>query len=242
MNGLRFRPGRASTWVTILLFPCLISLGMWQLDRAQQKLALYTQAIAQRDAPALQLSTARDLGVPMLGRSVRATGQYQAPNILLDNRIREGRTGYEIITPFKLTDGTQVLVARGWVVAEADRARLPLVSMPTETATMVGRFGPVPPVGIRLGGSSEIEELAQSLLRIQRLDTALVAQKLGYPLPAGLIYLDPLAPNGYDRRWPAPSSDVSKHHAYAVQWFALAVVLVVLYVKINFRPGYPREP
>lgn len=214
---------------------------MWQLDRAQQKLALHMQAMAQRDTPVLQLSTARDLGVATRGRSVRATGRYLAPNLLLDNRIRGGRTGYEVITPFKLSDGTQVLVARGWVVADADRTRLPLVILP-DTATLFGRFGQVPPVGIRLGGSSEIEQLTTSLLRIQRLDTALVAQKLGYALPAGLIYLDPSAPNGYDRHWPAPSSDVSKHHAYAVQWFALAVVLVALYVKINLSPGYPREP
>ncbi len=239
MNGLRFRPGKASTWVTILLFPSLISLGMWQLERAEQKLARYAQTMTQRDVPPLQLSTARDLVASLLGRSVRATGHYQAPNLLLDNRFRAGRTGYEIITPFKLSDGTQVLVARGWVAAEADRADLPRVTVPTVSVTLFGRVGQVPPVGIRLGGSSEIEELTKSLLRIQRLEPARIAQKLGYPLPADLIYLDPTAPNGYDRDWPAPSRDVSKHQAYAVQWFALAAMLVVLYVKINLSPRTP---
>ena len=243
MTGPRFHPGKASTLVTILLFPCLVSLGLWQLDRAKQKLALYSHTEINRHAPMLQISTARELAIPrLLGRSVQASGRYQAPNFLLDNRMRGGRAGYEIITPFKLNDGTHLLVARGWIVADLDRARLPGVDLPTQPVTLAGRLDKVPVVGIRLGKSSEIEAMDPVLLRIQRVETDKVAKKLGYPLPAGLVYLDAAAPYGYDRTWPVPSSDVSKHQAYAVQWFAMAVVLVLLYLKINLQHGSTRAP
>ena len=242
MTGPRFHPGKASTLVTILLFPCLVSLGVWQLERAKQKLALYSQMEINRHAPMLQISTARELAVPLLfGRSMQMSGRYQAPNLLLDNRMRGGRAGYEIITPFKLNDGTHLLVARGWIVADLDRARLPGVDLPTQPVTLAGRLDKVPVVGIRLGKSSEIEAMDPVLLRIQRVETDKVAKKLGYPLPAGLFYLDAAAPHGYDRTWPVPSSDVSKHHAYAVQWFAMAVVLVLLYLKINLQRGSTRD-
>lgn len=239
--GLRFHPGKASTLVIILLFPFLISLGAWQLDRAQRKLSLHSQMEKNRKAPALRVSTASELAENLTGRSVQMTGQYESPTLLLDNRLRGGRSGYEIITPFKLDDGTHLLVARGWIVADPDRARFPDVALPTQPVTLTGRVGRVPAVGIRLDGSSELEQIAPAMIRVQRIETGRIAHQLGYPLPSGLLYLDPAALNGYDRTWPAPVSDVSKHHAYAVQWFAMAIMLLLLYLKISFQRESSRD-
>lgn len=222
--------------LTILLFPALVSLGFWQLDRAAQKRALAAQAAANHDAPPLELTGDAALHEPHLrGRAARATGHYLGPSVLLDNRFRHRQTGYEVLTPFELRDGTRILVARGWIAADPDRTRVPSVLTPTATETLQGRLGKAPVTGVRLGLDNNVERIGAGLIRIQRVDRDTLAAALGYAPPADIFYLDSAAPNGYDRDWPEPTTDVGKHQAYAVQWFAMAAVLLVLYFKINLQ-------
>jgi surfeit locus 1 family protein len=52
---------------------------------------------------------------------------------------------------------------------------------------------------------------------------------------AEVILLDPGQPDGYLRNWSPPGLPPLRHLGYAVQWFALAVALVVIYVVTNTR-------
>lgn len=238
VRGLRFQPGLASTVVLILLFPILCRLGLWQLDRAAEKRALYETRQSQWNAQPIELSdmTTRE-GKILPGRALVARGRYRAPIILLDNRPRDGRTGYEVFSPLELAAGGLVLVARGWVPAAADRSQVPDIETPDGAVTVRGRWGTPPSSGIRLTDEpTPPERLGAGLLRLDRLEPETLTQMFGQRVPAGVIYLDPDEENGYDRRWPVPTADVSKHQAYATQWFAMAFVLLLLYLKINLRP------
>lgn len=224
--------------VVILLFPILCRLGLWQLDRAAEKRALYETRQIQRNAQPLELSDLAALPTDILpGRALLARGRYLAPVLLMDNQPRDGRTGYEVFSPLQLPNGGLVLVARGWVPAAADRSQVPSLETPNNPLTVRGRWGMPPSSGIRLSSDpTPPESLGAGILRLDRLEPGILVQILGRTVPAGVIYLDPDEENGYDRRWPVPTADVSKHHAYATQWFAMAVVLLLLYLKINFRP------
>ncbi|MGD9600210.1 MAG: SURF1 family protein [Gammaproteobacteria bacterium] len=236
MSAFRFRPGLASTALTILLFPFLVSLGVWQLGRAADKEALAAILRANHDAPTLRMTGNAPLREAMLrGRAARAEGRYIAPTLLLDNRARRGRNGYEVLTPYQLPDGSRMLVARGWVPADPDRTHAPGVETPSDPRNLQGRLGKAPVTGIRLGNPPPPERLADDLVRVQSLAPDTVEAALGFAVPPEIFYLDPALPNGYDRDWPAPASDIGKHHAYAVQWFAMAGVLLILYVRINLR-------
>jgi surfeit locus 1 family protein len=238
VTGQRFQPGLASTVVLILLFPILCRLGLWQLDRATEKRALNETRQSQWSAPPLELSdtVVRHEGI-LPGRAVVARGRYRGPIILLDNRPRDGRTGYDVFSPLELDEGGLVMVARGWVPAAPDRSRVPDITVPDSPLIVRGRWGTPPSSGIRLDNDpTPPEHLAAGVSRIDRLEPGTLAQVLDQTVPAGVIYLDPGEENGYDRRWPVPTADVSKHQAYATQWFAMAFVLLLLYLKINFRP------
>jgi surfeit locus 1 family protein len=235
----RFSPGRASTVTVILLFPLLLRLGFWQLDRAEQKKALFAAREAQWGAPPVNIDSLEVMRSPALkpGRAVLLQGRYRAPTILLDNRPRDGMTGYEVLSPFLLETGGSVLVARGWVPANPDRGVLPEVNNPDTTVSIRGRWGSPPSAGIRLAGEAGApERVAAEMLRVARINNGELASTLGISLPPELVFLDPDQENGYDRRWPTPSADVAKHQAYATQWFAMAAVLLLLYFKINLRP------
>jgi len=240
MNRWHFSPRWPSTLVLILLFPALISLGMWQLERAQQKKALFARYTRSAELPPAPLEEVLREASDPLRRAVIAEGTFQSPLILLDNQIRDGIAGFIVLAPFKTQAGNFALVACGWLAAPADRARLPeLISPPAGITRLTARLGPAPAAGIELRGSRRIERLAPNLLRIQQVDLNTLAESLRYPLSAPLLYLNSDLGLGYDRNWRAPSADVSKHQAYAVQWFAMAAVLFLLYVRINLRRKTP---
>lgn len=236
MSVRRFRPGMASTVVVILLFPALLSLGFWQLDRAAQKRALHLEMELRRDAPTLELERLGAVNLEdNIGRATALQGRYLSPQFLLDNRVRNRAPGYEVLTPFELTGGGVLLVARGWVPAGNDRSRVPGVEVDDDPRRVPGRLGRAPSTGIRLAGQPMIEQTGTSLYRIQHVDTAALGDRLQVKLPPVLLFLGAEAENGYDRAWPVVSADTSKHEAYATQWFAMAGVLLLLYFRINFR-------
>jgi surfeit locus 1 family protein len=233
MNRLNFRPTWASTIATAVLFPGLVSLGFWQLDRAAEKESQFAVYQEQRQKPAVDLNEGAVSSIQW--RMVAAIGEYLSPNILLDNRVRDGHVGYDVYTPFRIDAGTTILVARGWIAAPEARTFPPAIELPQGRQTLHGLAGEAPWVGIELASTSPIERLSSSLLRVQKIDFDQLHRALGQDLARFVIYLDAADSNGYDRRWPVPTSGAGKHTAYAVQWFTMAAVLVALYVKINLK-------
>src|ERR1700691_3421102 len=102
------------TLMTIVAIAGLISLGRWQLHRADEKRALY-DAFAQGTDSLRTLDSA----TPTLPRyqRVRATGHYDPTRqVLIDNMSNaQDQAGYYVITPFELASGGWVPVNSGWV-------------------------------------------------------------------------------------------------------------------------------
>ncbi len=74
-------------------------------------------------------------------RQIAATGEYDARRqILIDNKVHDGRVGFDVVTPLHLADGRAVLVDRGWIAGGPTRARLPQAPPPEGTITLRGRI------------------------------------------------------------------------------------------------------
>ena len=70
-------------------------------------------------------------------RPVIAAGTFDAARqILIDNKMQDGRAGYHVVTPLDARDGRAVLVDRGWVAAGATRAQLPAAAPPAGTVSV----------------------------------------------------------------------------------------------------------
>lgn len=238
----------SSVWfravAALVAIAILSALGFWQLDRARQKRdlhALFTQRLEQ---PPLDLSLHR--AVPLAGeawRATRAYGTYGPPTFLLDNRIRGGRVGYEVLGTFTLADGQRILVDRGWIPAGATRRDLPRLDIPSQAQALRGRLAPAPSTGIALGSPLPPEELAPGLWRIQRVDFAELGARFGTEYLPALVYLDAGEPGGYDRAWALPAPDDGKHTAYAVQWFSMAGAIVIIFLlSLRRRANAGRVP
>ena len=206
-------------------------LGLWQLDRAAQKNALH-EAIQVRGAlpalPSAQLARTAEQAAEQVHRRVVLDGRWlQARSVYLDNRQMQGRVGFFVITPLLLGDGDgdAVLVQRGWVPRDAqERSRLAAVATPDGKVRVEGRIAP------GISRLYEFDAAASGVIR-QNLDLAAYARESGLALrPLVVVQLDGTAADGLQRQWMPAMPEVSKHHGYALQWFALSALITGLYV------------
>ncbi|WP_280156450.1 SURF1 family protein [Piscinibacter sp. XHJ-5] len=212
-------------------------LGVWQLDRAAQKVAL-EQAIEQRAT--LYVLGAADLGTRLddiVHRRVALRGRWiERATVYLDNRQMNGRPGFFVVTPLALAGGGAVVVQRGWVPRDVnDRTRLPAVATPPGEVELAGRIAP-PPARLY-----EFDGAASGTIR-QNLDLGAYAAEIGVQLPPLSVVQDAGPEDGLARQWPRPAVDVHKHYGYAFQWFALCALMAGLYVWFQLlRPRFRRS-
>ncbi len=209
-------------------------LGAWQLDRAAQKTALQA-AIDQRALlPPIEdlalLATTPQAAVAQQHRRLRIAGRWSAEHtVYLDNRQMKGRTGFYVVTPLLLGDGSALLVQRGWQARNFQQRELVReVPTPGGTVEIEGRIAPPPARLYEFSGGQD------GRIR-QNLDLDAFARESGLSLrPMSLLLIEPRAStaesDGLGRDWPAPAAGVGKHHGYAAQWFALAALIFGLYV------------
>jgi surfeit locus 1 family protein len=137
-----------------------------------------------------------------------------------------GRPGFFVVTPLQLTDGSAVLVQRGWLPRDmADRTR---VAQPPTAAGLVRIEGRIAPPPSRL---YEFAGAASGPIR-QNIDVEGFARETRLRLrPLSIVQLEATPPlnDGLSRQWLRPAADVAKHHGYAFQWFALCALILGLY-------------
>lgn len=208
------------------------SLGLWQWGRAQQKLELAAAVRLRQSLPPLeQEALLRAAGTPeLMHRKVLLRGQWEARHTwYLDNRQMQGRPGFYVVTPLRLSgSGAVVLVQRGWVPRNfLDRTQLPPVEAPPGEVSLVGRIAPPPAKLFEFAGT------AGGPIR-QNLDLAALRTETGLPLVDGSVVQIGEPSEGLLRDWPVPASGADKNYGYAFQWWALCAVIFILYVWFQF--------
>jgi len=228
---------RAPLIAYLCLLPILLALGVWQLNRAEEKRTLI-QLQAQRQTTGILTLTANmpTSSEALLYKDIQAVGRYDnSHQYLLDNQVNKGKAGYFVLTPFLLkTDNKAVLVNRGWLPLGKSRTDLPGINVDTQEITVTGRINRFPTVGIKMAGAEIPANNWPAVVQV--VDTQVLAQQLGYPLFNFQVELDKQSADGFTREWQAPQTMTpEKHLAYAVQWFLLAITLTVLFVKYSFK-------
>ncbi len=215
----------------------MVRLGIWQLDRLEQRREFNSRVMAQIEAPELSLPAqipddANNL-YDMEYREVSASGAYDYQNeVLLRNQAREGLPGYHLITPLRLTGSKYaILVDRGFVTLEEGNP---------EARTAFTQAGPVQVSGIlkrpvipRYFGvpdptlaPGETRLDAWNALHVDRIEA-----QTGYPLlPVILLAApDPAHPGPPYPSVEQPDLSEGPHMGYALQWFSFAGILAIGY-------------
>lgn len=210
-----------------------VGLGRWQWDRGVERRAQWAGFDAT--GPALPADS-RDLGALPRFQRVALTGRYDIGHqFVLDNRTREGRAGYEVLTPLELGDGRAVLVNRGWLPFSGYRDRLPNLAFEASAGAVVtGRLDRLPSAGLASGraapGSGDDWPKLVSFPSMEQL-----AGALGRELEPWIVLLDEQAAHGFARAWRPPGLEPARHFSYAVQWWGLAALAATLWIVLALR-------
>jgi surfeit locus 1 family protein len=229
-----FTPRPFTTLLTLALLAMLLSLGRWQLHRADEKRALYQSFDAGADA-----TRGINGQTPALPRyqQVEARGHYDdSRQVLIDNMFDGEKVGYYVITPFALEGGGWVLVNRGFVALGKSRADHPAVPVPEDSRQIRGRADHLPAAGIQMGRRAHLHPPFPVVANFPNHDElAQLLDETQWTAASEVILLDPAQPDGYARHWGPPGFPPIRHIGYAVQWFALAAALLVIYLVTNIR-------
>ena len=178
-----------------------VSLGIWQLRRLGGRRARNALAEARLSLPPIEIHAGLSVDSAR-GRRVTARGVYDfGAERTWAGRSFEGTPGVALITPLRLSDGSAVLVDRGWVYSpdafHVDQARY----REPDSASVTG-IAMIPPRG--------------------RGDVSTA----GF-LPIIIQLTGPDPATGLPRRWHAPVFDDGPHLSYAIQWFSFALIALV---------------
>jgi cytochrome oxidase assembly protein ShyY1 len=222
-----------------------VSLGLWQLRRADEKAAAQAALDRARAAPARVLGKAHGAvrGDPLPspseieGLRVRAVGVFDVErSIFLDNRTHGGVAGMHVLTPLKLSgEAGTVIVLRGWIAQDpVDRNRLPALETPSGTVQIEGIASADFQQPMMLG-DDPVPGAHDRLW--QHFSFAKVERWIG-SAPYPVIVRQTVEPGYRDRlvrAWNNPGTSVDRHRAYAFQWFALTGCAVAAGLVLVWR-------
>lgn len=231
---------RIVKWIPLLAFvlilPLLLSLGFWQLARMDEKQQILQDIAQQQGKEAIHLSEAlKQQKKNFLPVTFQVTSV--AENIYLDNQIVDGQVGVRVITPV-ITDISRqwILLDRGWLPYQDLTRQLPDAE---RLGTNIKVNGVLYQPSGRPFGSQKINWQADKKnLLLAHLDMhylELAFQQQGEKLIDWIVYLNQSNPYTWQMILPGVSINPKKHLAYAIQWFALALTLCIIFFVLLFK-------
>lgn len=224
--------------LAVLAMALFCSLGAWQLDRGKQKQAMLAQSqgvLAARKP--LPLRAAADPARADAYDWAQGQGRFlDKPAVLLDNQTSEGRSGVRVYRVFQgdAAATPPLLVELGWLPLPGDRS-LPRIDSFAATTQVAGLLAPPPSAGLAAAVASP---QADGNLLATSLDHAMLSSALKLPtLAPRVLRLDPALKVGYLRDLNILPNTLppERHLGYAVQWFGLALAVLITALVLTLR-------
>ncbi len=208
----------------LLVAVTCVRLGLWQRSRLLARRARNAAAQAARQLPELALGSGTGV---LADRRVVAHGRFDPEHqVLLRGQVLNGSPGVVIVTPLLGAAGdSAVLVVRGFVPSADGVTVSGLDSLREPGARSVA--GIVRPLDDRAGRGQPLTRNGQTSWR--ELELGALRRELPYPILAFAIF-EPSEPGqtSLPRRLGLPPLDDGPHLSYMLQWFAFALIAVVM--------------
>jgi len=238
MSGKKslFQVGILGSLLAVVFFSVFTGLSWWQYQRSQEKITLQAEYERLQTLPPVQIN-AMQTGLSFKRFvKVKVRGKFlPEADILLDNVIVNGRAGYHVITPLRISDtGHLMMVNRGWVPAGKSREILPHIETPLTEVEISGRIDR--PRSKPVGLSDDIAPDSEGRGVWLYLDIPYYMKKTGdQVVQNSIILLDGDSGHGYARDWPGYDAKVGMHIGYTIHWAAFALATLAIYLWFGFR-------
>ena len=237
LAAYEFRPRPGMTLAAAVGIALTLALGQWQIGRAQYKEGLQARYDALGRQPAVHVGGQLMAGDDLLLRRVEVRGEF-APKftVFVDNRIHKHQPGFHVATPLRIAGSQRyVLVNRGWVAGTRDRS-LPVVDTPAGEQVIQG---------VAMAYSERYLELSTKVAEgnvWQNLVFERYRQATGLELQPFLIQQEGAVVDGLVREWSRPDLGRNTHLAYAFQWYALSLAMLIYYLVTHVKRRPTPEP
>lgn len=205
-------------------------LGLWQLDRAAEKVEAQTALAIESSLNAAPIESIPNghlhrANPELQNRHVSMKGEFvNDRTILLLAEFFDGMIGYGVVTPFRLESNDQlILVSRGWTTGILPPDTPPSLRPVSGPVEITGQIY-VPPENARIL-ASQIDPSVWPL-RMRSLEIDVIADIIDEPLFPFEIRLTEEQDGVLVRHWPAVNADVNQNLSYSVQWFSLGLLVV----------------
>ncbi|SFR92958.1 Cytochrome oxidase assembly protein ShyY1 [Dyella sp. OK004] len=232
---------RPAWWAVLLTLAgtlLFLRLGVWQLDRANEKEQLLRRYATSATAPVREFAAAVDTSTADAYPHVQVHGEYLADRIyLLDNPKHDQRGGVEVYVPFRMSGQSRLLlVDLGFLPGNGTDQAPQLPPLPTGERELQGLYQPPPGVGFEMGGDALARQSSWPKTTVY-LDVPQLSKDLGALLYPHVLLLDADPAAIYVREHTPDFSSMppARHRAYAFQWFTFAVVAVVMFFILHRR-------
>ena len=213
-------------------FAFLVSLGFWQLERADEKRGIET-SIKLANTGSVELIKDEEVLENKEYYEVRLQGKYLSDKqFIYDNQIVDQVSGYYVLTPFALEGQSKaILINRGFIPWNGRRDKLADIVIGQETRE----------IKVQISKSIKRMELKPSEVGIQfpvliqSIDLQDMADRAKVDFSSVIGLLDASASNGFIRKWEPYTGSIEKHIGYAVQWFLMALVLAIIGIRIAIK-------
>ena len=213
---------KALSLFSIFFTLLFISLGFWQIERAESK-ALKMKAFNEmQKSPPIALKN-----LSAAWSRVFVEGFYDSSRqVLIDNQINDGQVGYKIYTPFYFDDKA-IFVDRGWIPRGKTRSELPDIGFQSDRLRIVGSL--LKPEKEVLAGD-DIFTKNWPIVSQTKLPNIIEA-KFNKDFSDSVIVLEP-GSNFLKEYIPLQPFVISptKHYGYALQWFTMSMVLFSMFI------------
>ena len=210
--------------LVILIITCFY-LGLWQLERAEDKLAIqsdFESQIAENYVNIHSLITE-----PTRYKKIYADGSFIEPYFLLDNIVYKRKAGYYVISPFLISNKV-LLVNRGWV-DNYSRQKYPIINTPKEDIRING-YVKYPMQLLELSSENITPQEPYITQNININQISKIIKKEIYPF---IINLN--ENNKFSYRYIEEKNENKhlKHYMYAGQWFLFTMIGMFFLIILN---------
>ncbi|MFF2390199.1 SURF1 family protein [Agromyces sp. NPDC058104] len=212
--------------LTVIFAIACSALGTWQLNRRAEALAEVARIDANYDAAPIPLAEAlpdpAGFDVDQRWQVVELSGEYlPSEEVVVRNRPMGGSTGFQVITPFQLDDGTVFMIDRGWIPQDSDGRPSEIPAPPAGEVEVTARLK---------AGEGRIEGRTSTGIEFATIDLDELAGRVGEPAYTGAYGI--LVQSGDDAAEPPlaaprPERDEGPHLSYALQWYVFALLAFI---------------
>jgi surfeit locus 1 family protein len=222
---------------SVLAFGLLVWLGVWQVERLywkQDLIARMSAEMASEPRPLAEIEARHAAGEDVEFMPATASGHFLHDAELFVFTNHRGVMGWKVVTPLETTDGRTVLVDRGFIPYDLKEPATRPDSRPDGTLSITGAVRPYASGREPFAPDNDVQANVWHWW-----DLPAMAEAAGVERPSPFILQADPQPHpqahdaAHDAAWPQasrpdPALIPNRHLGYALTWFGLAAMLVVV--------------